>query len=515
MTGPTERPVSTPALSAAVLPEDEYVAVRRAKLARLRAAGVDPFPARFKRTHTTAELHAKYESLTANGAEAAVAGRIVLLRPMGKVQFANLIDSSGKLQLFVRLQSVGEEAYELFRSTVDLGDVIGVAGTLFTTRTGEQTLEVRRWKMLAKALRPLPEKWHGLTDPELRFRRRHLDLISNPAARELLLRRSQIIREVRRFLDERGFVEVETPVLQALHGGATARPFVTHHNALDRDLYLRISLELYLKRLLIGGFEKLYEIGRNFRNEGIDRSHNPEFTMLESYEAYADYEDVMRMTEELISTVAQRVTGSMVVSVQGTPVDLMPPWPRTPLREAIRKGTGIDYAEHPTLEGLARAVQAKGLRVEAQKTRGKLIDTLLDVVAAEVIQPVVFTDYPVELSPLAKLKPGTTDTVERFEAFAAGIELGNAFTELNDPDDQYERFVDQARQAQAGDDEAQSMDLEFLEAMQQGMPPAGGLGIGIDRLTMFLLGQHNMRETIAFPMMRELPRAAAGAPDGV
>lgn len=426
-------------------------------------------------------------------------------RSMGKVTFADLVDASGRMQLFVRLQTVGDEAYELFVSTVDLGDVVGASGTLFTTRTGEQTLEVKQWRMLSKALRPLPSHWHGLTDPELRFRRRHLDLIANPESRDVLLKRSAIVREVRRFLDERGFVELETPVLQGLHGGASARPFVTHHNALDRDLYLRISLELYLKRLLIGGFEKLYEIGRNFRNEGIDRSHNPEFTMLETYEAYADYEDVMRMTEALVSTVAERALGSMVVSVQGTPVDLTPPWPRTPLREAIRKATGIDYTAHPSLESLDGAVRAKGLRVEPQKTRAKLIDALLDFAAAEVIQPVFFVDYPVELSPLAKLKPGTSDTVERFEAFAAGIELANAFSELNDPDDQYARFLEQVRQAQAGDDEAQAMDLEFLEAMQQGMPPAGGLGIGIDRLAMFLLDQHNVRETIAFPMMRELP----------
>jgi len=498
----------------AALPEDEYVAARRAKLERLRAAGIDPFPARFRRTHSTAQAHAEYERLAAEGAEISVAGRVMLYRPMGKVHFADLVDSTGKLQLFVRLQNVGEEAYDLFATAVDLGDIVGASGTLFTTRTGEQTLEVRRWQMLAKALRPLPSHWHGLTDPETRFRRRHLDLISNPESRQVLLQRSQIVREIRRFLDERGFVELETPVLQGLHGGAAARPFVTHHNALDRDLYLRISLELYLKRLLIGGFDKLYEIGRNFRNEGIDRSHNPEFTMLETYEAYADYEDVMRMTEELVSTVAERVLGSMVVSVQGTPVDLTPPWPRTPLREAIHKGTGIDYAAHPTLESLDAAVRAKGLRVEPQKTRGKLIDALLDLAVGEVIQAVFFTDYPVELSPLAKLKPGSSDIVERFEAFAAGIEIANAFSELNDPDDQYARFLDQARQAQAGDEETQPIDPEFLEAMQQGMPPAGGLGIGIDRLTMVLLGQQNVRETIAFPMLREQPSTrASGKPE--
>ena len=486
------------------IPEDEYVAARRAKLARLREAGIDPFPAHFHRTHSMAEVRSAFDGLAEFGAEVTLAGRLMLRSNMGKVQFCQVADGSGRFQLFFQKDELGDEHYELFKATADLGDIVGATGTLFTTKTGEPTVKVRRWEMLSKALRPLPEKWHGLTDPEARFRRRHLDLISSPDARDLLRKRSAIVREVRRFLDERGFMEVETPVLQGLHGGASARPFETHHNALDRDLYLRISLELYLKRLLIGGFDKIDEIGRNFRNEGIDRSHNPEFTMLETYEAYADYQDVMRMTEELVSTVALRALGSMTVSVQGTPVDLTPPWPRIPLREAIGKATGIDYALFPTLEGLWEAVRERGIRVEPQKTRAKLIDQLLDVAAAEVIQPVFFTDYPVELSPLAKLKPGEPGTVERFEAFAVGIEIGNAFSELNDPDDQYERFLDQVRQAQAGDDEAQSLDLEFLEAMQHGMPPAGGLGIGIDRLAMLLLDVRNVREVIAFPMLREL-----------
>ncbi|MGI8424181.1 MAG: lysine--tRNA ligase [Chloroflexota bacterium] len=488
----------------AKLPEDEYVAARRTKLDRLRAAGIDPFPAHFHRTHTSAAVREAFERLAASGEPVTLAGRLLLLRNMGKVQFADVVDGSGRFQLFFQKDELGDEPYELFKGTVDLGDIVGVTGTLFTTKTGEPTLRVRRWELLSKALRPLPEKWHGLTDPEARFRRRHLDLISNPGARVLLQKRSLIVREVRRFLDERGFVELETPVLQGLHGGAAAKPFATHHNALDRGLFLRISLELYLKRLLIGGFDKIYEIGRNFRNEGIDRSHNPEFTMLETYEAYADYHDVMRMTEELVSTVALRALGSTTISVQGTPIDLTPPWPRKPLRQAIRDATGIDYAAYPTLETLSEAVRVKGPRLEQQKTRAKLIDQLLDVAVGEVIQPVFFTDYPVELSPLAKLKPGEPGVVERFEAFAAGVELGNAFTELNDPDDQYERFLDQVRQAEAGDDEAHTLDLDFLEAMQHGMPPAGGLGIGIDRLAMFLLDARNVREVIAFPMLREL-----------
>jgi lysyl-tRNA synthetase class 2 len=358
--------------------------------------------------------------------------------------------------------------------------------------------------MLSKALRPPPEKWHGLSDVESRLRRRHLDLMANPETRALLAQRSAIVREVRRFLDQRGFVEIETPVLQALHGGATARPFRTHHKALHRDLYLRISLELYLKRLLIGGYDKVYEIGRNFRNEGIDRRHNPEFTMLEAYEAYADYEDVMRLTEEMISTVAEEVLGTRTVTVQGQEVDVTPPWRRISHRQAILEQTGIDYRAHPTLEALERAVHEAGLHVEPQKTWAQLVDQLQSTfVEPRIVQPVFLVDYPKELSPLAKLKPGSSDTVERFEAFAAGIEVGNAFTELNDPDDQYRRFLEQAKQAQAGDEEAHTMDLDFIEAMQHGMPPAGGLGVGIDRLCMFLLDVPNIREVIAFPMLRE------------
>ncbi len=485
------------------LPEDQYVAARRANLAQLRAAGVDPFPPRSRRTHTAADVHAQFETLEREGSIVAVAGRVTLKRVMGKASFAEIRDGSDRLQLFCAQDELGSEGYTLFKETVDLGDHISAEGPVFLTRTAEQTVRVRSWTMLSKALRPPPEKWHGLTDVEARQRQRYLDLIANPETRALFRKRSAIVREIRRFLDDRGFVEIETPILHPLHGGAAAKPFATHHNALDRDLYLRIALELYLKRLLIGGFDKVYEIGRNFRNEGIDRSHNPEFTMLESYEAYADYEDVMRMTEELVSTVAEAVTGSMTISVQGTPVDLTPPWPRKPLREAIRQATGIDYAAHAALEDLDMAVRAAGFRLERQKTRAKLIDQLLDVAAAEVIQPIFFTDYPRELSPLAKLKPGSTDTVERFEAFAAGIELANAFTELNDSDDQYSRFLEQVTQAGAGDEDAHTMDLDFIEAMQHGMPPAGGLGIGIDRLCMFLLDVPNIREVIAFPMLRE------------
>jgi lysyl-tRNA synthetase class 2 len=487
------------------LDEDQFTAARRAKLERLRAAGIDPFPPHFHRTHTAAQVHAAFESLQQSGTEVVVAGRVMFMRVFGKASFVQLQDASGPLQLYLNVDHLGAEGFQLFRETVDLGDLLGARGPVFVTRTGERTVEVHQWSMLAKALRPLPEKWHGLSDVETRLRRRHLDLISNAETRELLTKRAAIVREIRNFLDERGFVEVETPVLQPLHGGAAARPFVTHYNALDRQVYLRIALELYLKRLLIGGVEKVYEIGRVFRNEGLSRKHNPEFTMLESYEAYADYEDVMRLVEEMISTVAKRVLGTMQLTVQGHSVDLTPPWPRLTLRQAILERSGIDYTRHATLDDLDAAVRRAGLRVEPQKTRAQLIDQLLSTcVEPAITQPVFFTDYPLELSPFAKLKPGSTDTVERFEAFAAGVELANAFTELNDPDDQYRRFLEQVRQGEAGDEEAHVMDLDFIEAMQQGMPPAGGLGIGIDRLAMFLLDMPNIREVIYFPMLREV-----------
>ena len=475
---------------------------------RLRAAGVDPFPPRTAHTHTCAEVHAQFESLEREGAKVSVAGRVTLLRIMGKASFAEIRDGTDRLQLFLAQDQLGAESYALLKETLDLGDHIGVSGPVFLTRTGEQTVRAESWTMLSKALRPPPEKWHGLTDPEARLRQRYLDLIANPETRDLLRKRALIVRELRRFLDDRGFVEIETPVLQALHGGAAARPFHTHHNALDRDLALRISLELYLKRLLIGGFDRVYEIGRNFRNEGIDRRHSPEFTMLETYEAYADYRDVMAMVETMIPTIAERVLGTRTITVQGQEVDLSPPWPRIEHRQAILDRTGIDYTQYPTLEALEQAIHERGLHVEPQKTRAQLIDQLQSTfVEPQIVQPAFLVDYPVELSPLAKLKPGEPGVVERFEAFAAGIEIGNAFTELNDPDDQYQRFLEQVHQAQAGDEEAHRMDLDFIQAMQHGMPPAGGLGIGIDRLCMFLLDVPNIRELIAFPMLRELDDA--------
>ena len=483
--------------------DDPLIQTRRAKLQRLRDAGAAAFPARTGRTHSLQQALTILGEQQAADEPLTLVGRVLLLRPMGRASFAQLLDSSGRLQIYLRRDTVGTEAYQLFRSTVDLGDLIEVSGSMFRTRTGEATLQVTVWQMVTKSLRPPPEKWHGLTDVETRLRRRHVDILANRDTFDLLSQRTRIIQAVRDFYHARDYLEVETPVLQALHGGAAARPFTTFYQALDRDFSLRISLELYLKRLLVGGFERVYEIGRVFRNEGLSRRHNPEFTLLESYEAYADYRTMLELVEQLVPTVAQQALGRQTVTYQGQEIDLRPPWRRITLREAILAETGIDYREHPDLTSLQSAVEAAGLRVEPQPTWAKLVDQLLDtVVAPRLIQPTFVLDYPLELSPFAKLKPGSDDTVERFEAFAAGVELVNAFSELNDPDDQYRRFLQQVDARAGGDDEAHVMDLDFVEALQQGMPPAGGLGMGIDRLVMFLLGQSTIREVIFFPMLR-------------
>ena len=483
--------------------DDPLIQTRRAKLQRLHDAGAAAFPARTGRTHSLQQALTILGEQQAADERLTLAGRVLLLRPMGRASFAQLQDASGRVQIYLRRDTVGTETYQLFRGTVDLGDLIEVSGSMFRTRTGEPTLQVTDWQMVAKALRPPPEKWHGLTDVETRLRRRHVDILANRDTFDLLSQRTRIVQAVRDFYHARDYLEVETPVLQALHGGAAARPFTTFYQALDRDFSLRISLELYLKRLLVGGFERVYEIGRVFRNEGLSRRHNPEFTLLESYEAYADYHTMLALVEQLVPTVAQQALGRQTVTHQGQEIDLRPPWRRITLREAILAETGIDYAQHSDLPSLQSAVEAAGLRVEPQPTWAKLVDQLLDTaVAPRLIQPTFVLDYPLELSPFAKLKPGSADTVERFEAFAAGFELANAFSELNDPDDQYRRFLQQVDARAGGDDEAHVMDLDFVEALQQGMPPAGGLGMGIDRLVMFLLGQSTIREVIFFPMLR-------------
>ncbi len=477
---------------------------RIAKLGQLAALGIDPYPARVHYTHTAAEALAAFEQAAEGQTlEVEVVGRLVSLRDMGKSSFAHLADGSGRIQIYARKDVVGEPSYELLRRLFDLGDFVWCKGKLFRTRTGEVTVEVQALQLLAKTLRPLPEKWHGLKDVEARYRQRYLDLIANEDTRRVFITRSRIISAVRRYLDEHGFLEVETPVLQPIYGGANARPFTTHHNALDQTLYLRIADELYLKRLIIGGLDRVYEIGHNFRNEGIDTQHHPEFTAIEIYQAYADYHDMMRLVEELHAYAAQQATGSSVITYQGQTIDLTPPWRRVTLRDLLLEGTGIDIRQHTTYDSLWAAALERGLEISKQPNWGKLVDELFgEHVQRTLVQPTFMLDYPIEISPLAKKVPGSQDTVERFEFFVAGMECGNAFTELNDPLDQRERFMSQHRLAQAGDDETQPLDEDFLTAMEHGMPPTGGLGIGIDRMVMLLTDQTSIREVILFPQMR-------------
>ncbi len=475
---------------------------RLAKLQRWREQGLDPFQAtKFDRTHLAAEIVAQFDTL--QGQTVRVAGRLIAFREHGKLTFADLLDSSGRIQLMVRINLVGEEAYRLF-GELDTGDIIGAEGVVTKTRTGEVTVEVRRFWILAKALRPLPEKWHGLKDVEVRYRQRYLDLIANPEVREIFVKRSKIIQAIRRFLDERGFLEVETPILQPVYGGALARPFITHHNALGMELYLRIAPELYLKRLIVGGLERVYEIGRNFRNEGVDARHNPEFTMLEVYQAYADYHDIMRLTEELVAYVAQTVLGTLVITFQGHTIDLTPPWRRLSLMDALKEVTGIDFLAFRGDDEKAQEVGRQlGLSVEPTDHWGRVLDEALKKkVVPNLIQPTFLVDYPVEISPLAKRKPDDPAMTERFQGFVGGLEIANAFSELNDPLDQRERFKMQQRLRERGDVEAHPLDWEFVTALEYGMPPTGGLGIGIDRLTMLLTNSPSIREVILFPLLR-------------
>jgi len=486
---------------------EELFEQRRAKLERLRARGSDPYPARYQRTHTTqqaADLLARQEKEDgAPGLEVSVAGRVTAMRVMGKRTFIDLRDGSGKVQADLRQDLLGDDQYDAFVDLVDLGDFVGVTGSLFRTRTGEPTIEARSYTILTKALRAPPEKWHGLQDVEIRYRQRYLDLIASAQVRDIFQLRSRVIAAVRRFLDERGFLEVETPVLQPTAGGAAAKPFVTYHNALDRSLVLRIAIELHLKRLLVGGFERVYEIGRVFRNEGISTKHNPEYTMLEAYQAYADYEDIMRLVEEMVAHAAKQVLGHLQLTYGDHEIDLTPPWRRLTLRDAILEHSDIDFEAHPDAESLRRAMAGLGVEAPATAGRGKLIDELLSTfVEPKLIQPTFLLDYPVELSPLAKRKPDNPNLVERFEGFLAGREIANAFSELNDPLDQRQRFVEQARLRAAGDEEAETVDEDFLVALEHGMPPTGGLGIGIDRLVMAFAGQQSIREVILFPQLR-------------
>lgn len=493
---------STPPTEQDLLDQEK---ARREKLARLLESGVNPYPPRVQRTHSIAQALSAYEKDELGEEERlTLAGRMISRRVMGKLSFGHIEDGSGQIQIMVRRDLLGAEKYnQFFKKLLDLGDIISVTGVMTTSRTGEITLLADDVTLLAKSLKPMPDKWHGLKDPEVRQRQRYLDLLANPEVRERFRVRAKMLRAIRDYLDGEGFLEVETPILQPLYGGAAAEPFVTHHNYLHQDLYLRISFELYLKRLLVGGYDRVYEIGRDFRNEGISHKHNPEFTQLEFYEAYTDYNGVMARTEEMVAYVVRQVKGDLKVIWQGHEIDFTPPWPRIPLRQAILDASGVDYELYSDADNLREAMRAKNIDAPADASRGKLIDKLLSLfVEPNLIQPTFLIDYPIDVSPLAKRKPGTKDMVERFEGFVGGMELCNAFTELNDPLDQLERFLDQGRALESGDKEATPVDMDYINALSYGMPPAGGFGMGIDRFVMILTNQENIREVILFPHLR-------------
>jgi lysyl-tRNA synthetase class 2 len=477
--------------------------IRRAKLAALRGAGQDPFlQHRFDRTHTAGEIQEAGDAVV--GQTVAVCGRVQARRGHGKAIFADLFDEAGRVQVYAKLDALGEERFAAF-SDLDLGDIIGVHGEVFRTHSQELTVRADEFTLLAKALRPLPEKFHGLHDPEIRYRQRYLDLISEPQVREVFRARAKLIQAFREYLTERGFLEVETPILQPLYGGAAARPFTTHHNALEMRLYLRIAPELYLKRLLVGGFERVFEIGRMFRNEGIDTRHNPEFTMIEVYQAYTDVNGMMDLVEGLVGAACQALHGGMRFTYRGNEIDVSPPWRRLPLLEAIREGSGLDFGQIPDAETARRLAAGAQLDLGNSSALGlwEIADKIFDrYVQPSLIQPTFITDYPVAISPLAKRKPDSPDLTARFEPFLGGEEIGNAFSELNDPEDQRARFEQQVQAREEGDVEAHPMDEDYVTALEYGMPPAGGLGLGIDRLVMALTDQPNLREVILFPLLR-------------
>jgi lysyl-tRNA synthetase class 2 len=491
--------------------EAEILEARRRRAQEIRAGGEDLFPARVPRgLDRVAELRARWDGASADELErerpaAKVAGRLVALRSFGGGVFATVLADGARLQLWLQREKLGAEAYARF-ARYEVGDIAWAAGALVRTKRGELSLDVSEFGLLAKAYRPLPEKWHGLADVETRYRQRYLDLLVNPDARAIAIARGRTLAALREVLDARGFLEVETPILQALYGGGYARPFLTHHNAYGDDLYLRISLELYLKRLLVGGLDRVYELGRNFRNEGVDRTHNPEFTMLEAYQAYADYEDMMELSEALVCAAARRATGALSVERDGRKLDLSAPWPRRAMGDLIREATGIDVVEAATLEALRDALRAKpvaGVDPAKPLNWGKLVDEIFSAaVEPELRSPTFVVGYPIALSPLAKRDPDDPRFALRFEAFIGGMEIVNAFTELNDPDDQRARFQEQAELRRRGDEEIPPTDEEFLRALEHGMPPAGGLGLGFGRLVMLLTGAAHLREVKLFPHMR-------------
>jgi lysyl-tRNA synthetase, class II len=495
------------------------------KIHQMREAGIEPYPTRIERTHTISEARALFEAIDgdedANPVQATLTGRMRSLRAMGKIIFSHIEDATGTVQLFLRINDIGEENFKQFKEFFNIGDYIQASGEMFRTRTGEISLRVSSYKMLAKSILPLPaaknvENEDGeivqhatLSDPEVRYRQRYADLAVNPEVRELFRVRAGVVQSLRDFLNQRDFLEVETPILQPIYGGAAARPFVTHHNQLHQDLFLRISFELYLKRLLVGGLDRVYEIGRDFRNEGVSFKHNPEFTQLEFYMAYADYNKIMELTEQMVSEVAQKTLGTMVIQFNGNEIDLTPPWNRIELRQGLIDAVGIDIEEHKTAESLEAAMTAKGIKVKPGSPRGKLIDAMMgDILEPSFIQPTFLYDYPRDISPLAKSKPEDPQTVERFEGFIGGMELCNAFTELNDPLDQESRFLELGRTYDEDDDEQNPMDEDYLRAMSYGMPPCGGFGIGVDRLVMLLTNRRSIREVILFPHLRDRDRGS-------
>ena len=486
-----------------VLDENHLIKIRKEKLEELKKQGKNPFEIRkYNRTHTSEDVKNNFAEL--EGKDVSIAGRIVAKRIMGKASFCHIQDMQGKIQSYVSINDLGEESYSAFK-TYDIGDIIGITGFVFKTRTEEISIHAKEVVLLTKSLRPLPEKFHGLKDTELRYRQRYVDLIMNPEVKETFLTRTKIIKEIRRILDSKGYLEVDTPILNTIAGGAAARPFITHHNTLDMDMYLRIANELYLKRLIVGGFDKVYEMGRMFRNEGISIKHNPEFTNIELYSAYEDYNDMMNITEEIISTVAQNVLGTTKITYQGTPIDLTPGWKRIPMIEAIKEVTGIDFNTLNSDEEACEAARKIGVAIEGTISRGEAINLVFEEKVEEtLVQPTFIIDYPVEVSPLTKRKPSDPRLVERFEVFIGGREYGNAYSELNDPIDQYERFLEQVKQKNNGNEEANDMDEDFVQALEYGMPPTGGLGIGVDRLIMLLTDSASIRDVLLFPTMKPI-----------
>lgn len=486
----------------------EQELLRRDKLKALQDAGQDPFDVyKVVITHNSKEIKDNHEAL--EGERIKTAGRLMRKRVQGKAGFSDIHDREGKLQLYIKLDNVGEEKLKFFKS-LDLGDWVSVEGETFVTHTGEISLQVKDFQLICKALKPLPDKWHGLVDPDLRYRQREVDLIVNPVVKDTMIKRTKIIRSIRNYLDDRGYLEVETPILSSIAGGAAARPFATHHNALDIDMYLRIATELYLKRLIVGGFEKVYDMGKNFRNEGIDLKHNPEFTMIELYEAYSDYNDMMDLTEDLISTVAKNVLGTMEISYDETLINLTPPWRRVSMVDIVKEETGVDFSEVKTLEEAHEIAKKFKLEDEFKydiknTSKGDVVNAMFEKFCeAKLIQPTFIYDYPVEVSPLTKKKRGNPDYTERFEGFIYGREICNAYSELNDPIVQRDRFTQQAKARELGDDEAYVIDEEFMSALETGMPPTGGLGIGVDRIVMFLTDSHSIRDVMLFPTMKPL-----------